>query len=76
MDPYTPYISVPAPFAPLTPQQQKQCEIQLPRSDNDTIMRQSCMMTASGEMVCDERRRDGHGMIVRQPCSRPPAPAS
>lgn len=73
MDQYAPYTSFPAPFAPLTPQQQAQCAVHLPKSDNETVKRQSCMMTASGEMVCDDTRRDGHGMIVRQACARPPA---
>lgn len=66
------YISSPAPFAPLTKETEKQCKIHLPKDDNETLKRQACMFSASGDLICDDKRRDGQGMIVREACSRPP----
>lgn len=62
------YESKPAPVE--NNETKKQCA--LPKNDNETLKRQACMFSASGEMICDEKRRDGQGMIVRETCSRPP----
>lgn len=66
---FTLYTSQPAPLekrVDITLQEQQEPTCNIPKSDNDTLRRQACMFTASGEVVCDDSRRDGQGMIVKQ----------
>ena len=59
------------PSAILDSQNEMPC-IAVTKSDNATLLRQSCMYSASGELNCDNSRKDGQHMIVEKPCSKPP----
>jgi hypothetical protein len=59
------FVSQPAPVQAYV-SDNKACDPYINRKcDNQTLKRQACMFSASGDMICDETRQDGFNMILK-----------